>query len=332
MEFNSNSEFAPIRVIRGLTSVSFVGSAGNLLFAPLRSAHSLAPMSASSKIASRFSVGIGSWTDKEYREVLYPKGTPDNERLKTYATWFDHVEVNSSYHRVPPVAFVENWVKQTPADFIFDFKLPKEISAAPEKAAREGPHVAQLLRAAQPLIASKKLGAFFLVLPPSFGPDQHRLEELEPIVEKLRPHLLAVELRHSDWIEGAQREKTFEFYRARKLVWIAVDMPRIKGSTIMPPVDEVTNPRLAYLRLHGRRKDWLTLNDQEARHSYEYSDAELEEIATRARALAQKAEKVHVVANNHAQDFAPKTAKRLQKILGIEKSGPPSATSLLPGF
>jgi uncharacterized protein YecE (DUF72 family) len=189
------------------------------------------------------------------------------------------------------------------------------------------------LRTAQPLIATRKLGAFFLVLPPSFAPNGHRLEELEPLIGKLEPHLLAIELRHRGWLEGKQRERTLEFYRAQQLVWIAVDMPRIQESTLMPPVDEVTNSRLAYLRLHGRRPDWLTLKDAEAKHSYEYSAEELEEIVTRVRALAKKADTVHVVANNHAQDFAPKTALELQRLLGLQRSGPTSdAGGLLPGF
>jgi uncharacterized protein YecE (DUF72 family) len=273
----------------------------------------------------RLSVAIGSWTDKEYKGLLYPKGLPDNERLKTYATWFDHVEVNSSYHRVPPLAFVENWAKQTPADFVFDFKLPKEISSDPEGTARAGKYVDMTLRAARPLIDAKKLGAFFLVLPPSFGPKKHKLEELDGLVEKLEPQLLAVELRHNGWVEGEQRERTLEFYRTRKLVWIAVDMPQIEGSTIMPPLDEVTNSRLAYLRLHGRRKDWLERGKTaEEKHTYLYSDAELEEIAGRVRTLAAKAESVHVVANNHAEDFAPKTALALQRLLGVAKREDPA--------
>ena len=285
---------------------------------------------------SRISVAIGSWTDKEYKGLLYPKGLPDNERLKTYATWFDHVEVNSSYHRLPPLAFVENWVKQTPANFIFDFKLQKEISAGPEIAARGGTLVSQLLRVAEPLIAAGKLGTFFLVLPPSFGPAKHELKELEPLIEKLRPHQLAVELRHRGWVEDGERERTLEFYRAQKLVWIAVDMPRIEGSNLMPPLDEVTSPQMAYLRLHGRRPDWLTIKGEgaaEAKHSYEYPPAELEEIAARVKALAEKAETVHVVANNHAQDFAPKTALALQRVLGMQRSGPVAAADgLLPGL
>src|SRR3954467_14017166 len=87
---------------------------------------------------SRISVGIGSWTDKEYKGLLYPKGLPDNERLKTYATWFAHVELNSGYHRIPSLAFVQNWVKATPADFLFEFKLAKEISMQPPETARGG--------------------------------------------------------------------------------------------------------------------------------------------------------------------------------------------------
>jgi uncharacterized protein YecE (DUF72 family) len=269
---------------------------------------------------SRISVGIGSWTDKEYKGLLFPKGLPDNQRLTTLATWFGHVEVNSSYHRIPPVAFVTNWTKQTPPDFRFDFKLPKQISADPEGTAKEGRYVAQLLRAAQPLIEAKKLSSFFLVLPPSFGPKKHRLEELDLLVEKMRPHLLAVELRHSGWLEGERREQTLGYYRKRGLVWIAVDMPRIAGSTIMPPTDEVTNPRLAYLRLHGRRPDWLVRGKTaKEKHSYEYSAAELKEIAARVRALAARADEVHVVANNHAKDFAPKTALALAKRLGVQK-------------
>lgn len=272
----------------------------------------------------KISIGIGSWTDAEYKGVLYPKGLPDSERLKTYATRFTHVEVNSSYHRIPPVAFTEKWASETPPDFLFDLKLPREIADEPEAAARAGRHVEWLLRSARPLIEAGKLGVFFGVLPAAFSPKKRKLEELDLLIEKLQPHLLAVELRHNGWVEGEQRERTLEHFRARKLVWIAVDMPRVEGSSIMPPIDEVTNPRLAYLRLHGRREDWSKLKKTEERHTYEYAAAELEEIAGRVRALSEKADEVRVVANNHAQDFAPKTALALQRILGLERSATPS--------
>lgn len=264
---------------------------------------------------ARVRIGIGSWADAEYTGLLYPKGLPAKERLTTYATWFDHVEVNASYYATPRREVVAEWAKQTPAGFTFDIKVHRAFSQSPEKTAREGDLVSRLLDSVQPLVEAKKLGAFLLVLPPSFGPGRHRLEELDALVEKLPVCPLAVELRHSDWIAGAQRDQTFDYFRARKLVWVAVDMPPIKGSTIMPPLDEVTHARLAYLRLHGRNKNWLKVKSAAERHDYDYGAGELEELAARITSLAEKADEVHVFANNHAHDFAPKAALALKALL-----------------
>jgi uncharacterized protein YecE (DUF72 family) len=265
---------------------------------------------------ARVRVGLGSWADKEYVDLLYPKGLPAKGRLNKYATWFDHVEVNSSYYRTPQRPGVEGWVQETPPDFSFDVKLHRAFSEDPDATAREGGLVARLLEGTQPLVDANKLGAFLLLLPASFGPKRRRLEELDTLVEKLAGHLLAVELRNRGWIDDDRREQTFDYFRTRKLVWVAVDMPRIEGSAIMPPIDEVTNPKLAYLRLHGRNQEWPKLKTAEARHTYEYPENELQEIAGRVRALAEKADEVHVFANNHAQDFAPKAALGLKRLLG----------------
>jgi len=112
------------------------------------------------------------------------------------------------------------------------------------------------------------------------------------------------------------RDSTFRFFRERKLTWVAVDMPRIKGSDIMPPVDEVTNSRLAYIRLHGRNSRWLKVKSAAERHTYTYDENELKELVQRIRRLAGKAKEVRVVANNHALDYAPRTAMALKELLG----------------
>jgi uncharacterized protein YecE (DUF72 family) len=263
----------------------------------------------------RISVGIGSWADREYNGLLYPKGLPDDERLKTYAQWFSHVEVNATFYRMPWEKAVAAWADQTPPDFKFDVKLHKSFAEDPAGVTRDESGVARFLGGLQPLIETKKLGALLLLMTPRFSPKSHRLEEFDPLIEKFRPHPLALELRNSGWVDEQHREATLEFFRSRRLVWVDVDMPRLAAASIMPALDEVTNPQLAYLRLHGRRADWTTLKTTEERHTYEYSAGELEEIATRVRALAAKADAVHVVANNHAKDLAPKTALALKKLL-----------------
>jgi uncharacterized protein YecE (DUF72 family) len=260
-------------------------------------------------------IGLGSWADDEYVGVLYPEKSPAKERLKLYAEHFNHVEVNSTYYAAPRANVVAGWVGQTPPGFTFDIKLHRAISASPLEAGADGKLIEATLAGVAPLVEARKLGVFFLVLEPGFGPGKHRLQELDELVQRLQPHALAVELRHSGWVDEERRTETLNYFRQRGLIWITVDMPRIKGSTIMPALDEATSADVAYLRLHGRNPQWLGAKSAAERHAYLYPEKEVEEIAERVSALAAKAADVHVVANNHASDFAPKTALALRALL-----------------
>jgi uncharacterized protein YecE (DUF72 family) len=260
-------------------------------------------------------IGCGSWADSEYVGLLSPRGLPPQMRLSAYAMWFDHVEVNATYYAAPRKEAVRKWVESTPATFVFDIRLHRAISMSPEKAAK-GKLLDYFLAGLEPLFQAKKMGAFLLVLSPSFSPERHGLAELDALIDRLRPHTLAVELRHSAWVKGKARAATMEFFRDRNLSWVAVDMPRLEDSDLMPVVDEVTNPSLAYLRLHGRNAKWREAGSAAERHLYAYDDEELNEIVQRVRRLARRAREVRVVANNHARDFAPRTALALKERLG----------------
>jgi len=261
-------------------------------------------------------VGIGSWADDEYVGVLYPEKTPSAKRLAAYAERLDHVEVNSTLYATPRAPAVAGWLEQTAGKVSFDVKLHRALTQAPASAA-DSKLPGMYVEAVQPLVAAGKFGTFFLILNPSFGPKRNKLEELDALTEALKPHRLAVELRNRGWVDGEQRTRTLEHFRTRGLVWIAVDMPALDKSSIMPAVDEVTNADLAYLRLHGRNPRWLEVETTGERHTYEYTRPDLEEIVGRVRKLATQAKDVHVIANNHAQDFAPKTALALKELLGL---------------
>src|SRR5215213_5787683 len=220
-------------------------------------------------------VGTSSWADPGFVEEWYPPGLAANERLPYYAERFDAVEVNSTFYAVPPAEQVARWAEMTPDGFTFDVKLhrllsrhsapldslPKPLRERAKTGSRgrvrldaplEAALADALLEAVAPLADAGKLATFLLQLSPGFSPHEHRLDELAPLIERLAPHSVAIELRHRSWTTRGRLEPTLGWIEQHGAVWVGVDAPRGRQVTIMPPIDAVTNPAVAYLRAHGR--------------------------------------------------------------------------------
>jgi uncharacterized protein YecE (DUF72 family) len=144
------------------------------------------------------------------------------------------------------------------------------------------------------------------------------LNELDDLLGALGEYRIAIELRNRNWVEGENLEPTLDFFRKHSATMVSVDAPAEKHFTIMPPkLNAITNPELAYLRLHGRDAHaYTTGKTVAARFNYDYSDKEIDDVANRARDLAKDAKEVHVVFNNNALDYAPHAAARMRKALG----------------
>jgi uncharacterized protein YecE (DUF72 family) len=267
----------------------------------------------------------------------YPKKLPAAERLGWYAEHFRLVEVNSTFYDVPPPATVAKWCRQTPDDFVFDVKLHRllsrhstQVSMLPRGLRRlaggtvkavltpklEAALVEVILEALGPMVEAGKLGALLLQLSPSFGPKYHSLAELDSLLDRLAGQKVAVELRNRNWLEEARRDETIDFFRVRRVTWVTVDAPAGDHFMIMPAYDVVTDRRLAYLRAHGRNtKGYVSGRSVAERFDYDYSDAELHEIAGRAEQLSRIAIDTHIIFNNNKGSYAPSAADRLQRIV-----------------
>jgi len=286
-------------------------------------------------------VGTASWTDPGFVERWYPKKMAAHERLAWYAQHFEMVEVNSTFYSVPDARTVERWCATTPDDFIFDVKLHQLFSFHSTPAKLLPPELQRLARTDAKgkvsasaslrdalldfflwpmsiLRSAGKLGVFLLQLSPAFSPRKHELNELEPLIEKLIDHPLAIEFRNRDWVVGDRQRSTVDFLRKRNVGFVNVDAPASDHFSVVPSgLNEVTNPNFSYLRLHGRdAKAYLTGKTVASRFNYDYSEREIAEVADRSRKLAQDAKDLHVVFNNNNLDYAPRAATRLRTALG----------------
>jgi uncharacterized protein YecE (DUF72 family) len=292
-------------------------------------------------VAGRILVGTASWSDPGFVERWYPKKMPAGERLGWYGQHFELVEVNSTFYSVPEPRLAERWCAATPDDFTFDVKLhqlfsfhstpakllPPDLQRRAEKDAkgkvRPTPALQQallksFLRPLAILRDAGKLGALLLQLSPAFSPRKHQLSELGPLIDMLSDYDLAIEFRNRNWAVGDQLESTIDFLRKRRAIFVNVDAPASDHFTVMPSnVDEVSNPNLGYLRLHGRNaKAYITGKTVAARFDYDYNDEEIAEVAERSKRLADKARDAHVIFNNNNLDYAPRAATRLRRALG----------------
>ncbi|MDE1170046.1 MAG: DUF72 domain-containing protein [Verrucomicrobium sp.] len=290
-------------------------------------------------------IGCSSWLDPEFIVHWYPREVKADERLAWYADHFDYVEVNSSFYAVPEKTTAAKWARQTPADFLFDAKLHRALSRhitpagslppalRPARGDAETPirldralerDLAQWTREQfEPLTEAGRLGAFLLQLAPHFTPQWNRLEELDGLIEDLSPLPLAVEVRHRGWLAPGRREHTLSFLAARGITLVSVDTPPIDHDTALPPDDHVTQPELAYLRLHGRNRTGFVEGKTVAeRFNWRYEEAELDGLTARIAALAKRAKKVRVAANNNCKDYAPRAALALRQKLGLPPRRP----------
>jgi uncharacterized protein YecE (DUF72 family) len=296
----------------------------------------------------RILVGTSSWADPGFVKEWYPPKLPAKERLPWYARRFEYVELNSSFYAVPDRNAVHGWVEVTPPGFTFDVKahralsrhsapvesLPPDLRGLHGTPELERPLAEHLVEETAPLREADKFGTYLLQLTPAFSPKKHALEELDTVVEVLGAHGLAVELRNRNWVVDEQRERTLDWYADRGVAYVAVDAPPADNFQIMPPLDAVTNPEIAYLRAHGRNtKGYLTGKSVAERFAWRYTDEELEEIATRAKGMAESAGEVHVAFNNNRDDDAPTAAQRFRALLGQElpdpEDPPPSGSGQL---
>lgn len=296
-------------------------------------------------------VGMASWTDPSLikSKAFYPKGHSTAEKmLRYYASQFPMVEVDSSFFAMPNAAHAALWVERTPDDFKFNIKAFRLLTGHqtpptvfPPDLQRELPPltgrrknwyyadvpaeiVDELWRrykeAIEPLKAAGKLRAVHFQFAPWVTGAPEWRAHVEECVARMGGYRLAVEFRNKSWFGEGRAEATLAWEQALGVTHVIVDEPQGVGN-YAHGVWAVTTPDLALVRLHGNNVDTWKINGPAAsdRFNYEYSDAELDEIARRTAAVAEIALDVQVVVNVNFEDQGVRAGQRLAQMLNAAR-------------
>lgn len=296
-------------------------------------------------------VGMASWTDPSLikSKGFYPPGHSTSEkRLRYYASQFPMVEVDSSFFAMPNASNSALWAERTPADFKFNIKafrlltghqtppnvFPPDIQSAlpPLTGRRKNWYYKDVpqeivdelwLRykaAIAPLKDAGKLRAVHFQFAPWVTGAPEWRTHVEECVARMGDYRLAVEFRNKSWFGDGRAEATLAWEQALGVTHVIVDEPQGIGN-YAHGVWAVTTPDLALVRLHGNNEDTWKINGPAAsdRFNYEYSDAELEEIALRTAAIAELALDVQVVVNVNYEDQGIRAGRRLAEMLNASR-------------
>jgi uncharacterized protein YecE (DUF72 family) len=224
--------------------------------------------------------------------VFYPSDLPQKKWLEFYTGFFDTVELNVSFYRLPKKEVFQGWYKRTPKEFVFAVKGSRFITHIKRlKDCREP--LSLFLDRALPL--KEKLGAVLWQLPPRFKFQKERLEEFCVLLSTLprsKLHRHAFEFRDESWFCD-------EAFRILEEFGFAFCIAHGSG---LPFIEKITSD-FVYLRLHGG----------EVLYGSNYSDKELKQWAGRMQDWRKKAKIVFVYFNNDAYGFAVKNALSLKK-------------------
>ena len=282
------------------------------------------------EIRDRFLVGTCGYSypgepPKGWSGVFYPKGGNKRvDELEFYASFFNTVEINSTFYRPANAEAARGWVKKTPSGFIFTVKAWQKFTH-PTKLGGEAvgsrerwepfdsADINRFVEGIAPLAEAGRLGALLFQYPASFLCAPDKVERLEETLAAFDFCPKVVELRHCSWSDQAEEtRKRLERFRAG---WAFIDEPKFQTSV----KQEISaGCEIAYLRLHGRNQQkWWRHADAWERYDYLYPADNIRRLAEKLKTLAGQSPrtKFYVFFNNHARGQAVANALMFQAAL-----------------
>ena len=236
-------------------------------------------------------IGTSGWHYKHWLGVFYPAGTRTSEMFKFYARYFNTVEINNSFYRLPSAETFDAWRDSSPRGFCYAVKASRFITHMkklkdPRISSEKFFLVAERLR--------QKLGPILFQLPPRWKVNVERLSEF---LEALpREHKYTVEFRDESWFVTP----VFEVLRKFNVAYCIHDFAEMKV-----PIEITAD--FTYVRFHGPTS---------AKYAGSYSEPQLQSWAERIESWRSKLSAAYLYFNNDPGGEAVKNALTLKELLG----------------
>jgi uncharacterized protein YecE (DUF72 family) len=233
-------------------------------------------------------IGCSGFYYKEWKELFYPKGLPQQQWFAYYCQHFNTLELNVTFYRFPELKLLQNWYQKAPPQFVFSAKVPQLIT---HQKKMEG--TADILKEYYDVLSnglSEKLGCVLFQLPPQLIYSE---EKLNTIIAQLDPSFTnVIEFRHISW----WRKEVMDILGRHGIVFCGASYPGLVS-------DVIINTPVCYYRFHGVPRLYYS----------SYDESFLQNVVTTIR-QSNEVGKAYLYFNNTAAAAALDNAKYVQKL------------------
>jgi uncharacterized protein YecE (DUF72 family) len=240
-------------------------------------------------------IGTSGWSYRHWKGRFYPQGVRAAEEFDFYSLFFDTVELNNPFYRLPSKQTFESWYEKSKDGFLYVVKASRFIT-----------HMKKLkdVKAALDLfldhcnLLREKLGPILFQLPPGWLLNKDRLREF--LAQLPQGYRFVFEFRNPSWY-------TEEVYQLLEKYNCAFCIYQLAGH--MSPM--VTTAGWVYIRLHGPTKN---------KYQGSYDFRTLREWASRCIEWRRSGKDVYVYFDNDDSGYAAFNAQVLEML--VNKDAP----------
>jgi uncharacterized protein YecE (DUF72 family) len=240
-------------------------------------------------------IGCAGWSIPSVHAGLFGAG---DSHLARYATRFDVVEINSTFHRRHAPAVFARWAASVPTGFRFSLKLSREITHD-ARLERTGDALGRFFDDAAGL--GDKLGGVLVQLPPSLAFNAAIASRFFTMLRRRCTAPVACEPRHPSWFEPG----VDAVWQAHAIARVAADPARLPAAA--EPGGAGAAAGWHYWRWHGSPRVYYSA----------YADHTLRTLAAQLSASRTQATPAWCIFDNTAAGHAVQDAARLQALLGV---------------
>jgi uncharacterized protein YecE (DUF72 family) len=201
-------------------------------------------------------IGTSGYQYDFWIQNFYPKTIPKEEMLKYYARYYNSVEINYTFYKIPSLNTVLKWHRDTPRDFKFSIKVNQGITHY-KKLNNVSKLLTKFLSSLKPL--KSKLSCLLFQFPHNFSCTETNINRILAIKKYLPKRVnIAFEFRHNTWFN----DRIYKLFNDQHWLLTLSYYPKILStkyalkSSYVPKIEAYIYAKYLYIRMHGSKSEY----------------------------------------------------------------------------